>query len=810
MSERRKLCAIMFIDIVGYTSLMSTSEKQAIAAVRQVRHELKGLLPAYHGELIKALGDGYLCIFKSSIEAASCALALQQALDAAPFQIRIGLHLGDIILAGDDVYGDGVNVAARIESEASAGDIFVSDGIAQALLGHDNFQVLSQGEKRLKNVAKPIEVFRLQGQPVTAAPKPKASAVQIAVALTVLLGLVILVWLNWPPSSIAPNQEPPITTTTTSGKGDLATLAVLPFRNLSHESDSDYFSDGLSEEMILTLSRIDGLRVSARTSSFRFRDQSEDPLRIAEQLHVRYLLTGSVRRAGERMRITAELVDTQSGRAIWQESFERTLTTTAIFDVQDDIAIAVANEIPDILQLTKVTPRGTESLAAYEAFLRARDTTGSAYQDRLERLRWYEIAHELDPDFIEAEVAVSLQRGFMVGSGLLPFAETLAELQHQVDEYLERGLGQRTDVLRFAGYVAYLSGDIDGAESYYLQGLEQEPNDIGLLMSYRNILSFTTRNDLANQYFRRILELDPLNPLYVGSQAFYHMYYGDFPAMQALCHRLKDELHDPHTSYYCLKNYYAFVTFEFDKALELIHQELKHTPHSHFYFNAATLANYLHATEQAMGWAQPIEEPYYRLAMQGTTEWIQGDIDASLASLAEAYATGRQQTALTPLAQLLMSIGRYTEAIELVSTLSSLKNPQERLDRTQIQSAMVKAYSLRQLGETHESNALFERIWARLQENDLAYRGIYGIVYTRAEVLALMGERQAALDELEKLHAESIITLQHSTLFGYTPEQNLYFASLHDEPRFQQWLSGLNKQRQAMRAAAANLLDPPH
>jgi|GEM_PF-1880513 len=823
MKEKRRLCAIMFIDIVGYTRLMGEDQDLAMRAVRTLRKALTQAASVYEGELVKELGDGALVVFQTSADAASCALTLQNALQDEPFKVRIGLHLGDVVMSHKDVHGDGVNIASRIESLASPGSIFVSEAIKSAVSGQTNFTLTDKGAQSLKNVTHPVQVYELSGEPHSAEVRPRnnrrwlVGAGALLVTASLIWFVAFIFWVQ--PETFQSGTESSTPAEAQAQEGalpdslkeqDYQTIAVLPFQNQGETDDGNYFSDGISEEIIFILSRLSGLRVSARSSSFHFRDSDISPSSIAEQLGVRYLLSGTVRRAGDRLRIGTELLDTTTGELVWTERFDRSLSADAIFDIQEGIAEAVSEQLPEIIGLPTYTAeqeRGTESIAAYEAYLRARETSIATLDGYEERLRWLNIALDLDPTFIDAEVTKLNLRSLGVGRGFEPFDEQLPLLTEAVEDLFNRGLGERVDVLRTAGYVAYLNGEIEAAEQFYLKGMEIDPSNVNIMHSLLILTDLTGRNDESHALAEQILERDPIQGLSNFNLSFKASYAGEFEAAYIHC---EDEKSENLIAYgVCKVNYYAFIAYQFGEAMGSLSEIVNDSPHTHNYFNLATLLNYLHETEHAEQWWALIEEPYYRLAMAGTSQWIDGDVEQALMSFDEAWETGRQQTALTPYAQVLLASGQYEEVLELVSHLSSLSAPDAHIDRTQMQAVLAKAYSLQQLGRNEEANALLERLLERSERDDIVHRGIYGVMYTRAEILAVMGRHEEAIEEVLALQDELPITMQHSTVFSYTPRRNPYFKALYGDPRFERWLDYIDAERSARAELSAEYFAVP-
>jgi adenylate cyclase len=351
--EQRKLAAILAADVVGYSRLMGRDESGTLARLRKNRSErLDPVLTKYGGRLVKLIGDGALIEFTSAVDALSAAIEFQQAMaeansdqpaDAA-LVFRLGLHLGDLIVDGDDLYGDGVNIAARLEAEAPAGGILVSGNVRDAVAGRLKATFEDLGGLSLKNIERPVQAFSVNWEPPDWQ-LPTLSDVTVAPAAE-------------------PQTPPPLP--------DKPSIAVLPFQNMSGDPEQEYFADGMVEEIITALSRFKSLFVIARNSSFTFKGRAVDIKEVQRRLGVRYVLEGSVRKAAGKVRITGQLIDAMTGAHIWADRFERDLTD--VFALQDEVTVAVVLAIePKLLQteIAMATRRRPENLTGYDYYLRA-------------------------------------------------------------------------------------------------------------------------------------------------------------------------------------------------------------------------------------------------------------------------------------------------------------------------------------------------------------------------------------------------------------------------------------------------------
>ena len=361
MSEERverRLAAILAADVVGYSRLMGQDEAGTLRRLRDHRRELINPEIAEHkGRIVKTTGDGILIDFPSVVEAVACAVSVQRGMAernaATPEEqrivFRVGVNLGDIIIAEDnDIHGDGVNVAARLEGIAEPGGICVSGIVHDQVRDKLDLAFDDLGEQTLKNIARPLRVYRVRQRGDERA--PSASLVE---------------------------------TTPTLALPDKPSIAVLPFQNMSGDPEQEYFADGMVEEVITALSRIRWLFVIARNSTFTYKGQTVDVKQVGRELGVRYVLEGSVRKAGNRVRITGQLIEVTTGTHLWADRFDGSLED--VFDLQDKVAISVAGVIEPALQAAEIrrtADRPTNDLTAYDLYLRALATINSQTRER--------------------------------------------------------------------------------------------------------------------------------------------------------------------------------------------------------------------------------------------------------------------------------------------------------------------------------------------------------------------------------------------------------------------------------------------
>src|ERR1700737_4509203 len=349
MPAARRLAAILAADVAGYSRLMGADEEGTLERLKALRRELVDpQIAKHHGRLVKTTGDGLLVEFASVVDAVRCAVAVQQAIgegnsDVAAdsrIELRIGINLGDVIVEGDDLYGDGVNIAARIEALADAGGVFVSNTVHDQVRDRLPFVFEDLGEQQVKNITRPVRVYRVGPRP-SRPPAGETPAVQP----------------GGPPTLPLPDKP---------------SIAVLPFANMSGDPEQDYFADGMVEEIITALSRIRWLFVIARNSTFTSKGRAVDVKEAGPGRGGRFVLEGSVRKAGQRVRITGQLIDATTGTHLWADRFDGSLED--VFDLQDRVGVSVAGVIEPTLQAAEIrrsSVRPTSDLTAYDFYLRA-------------------------------------------------------------------------------------------------------------------------------------------------------------------------------------------------------------------------------------------------------------------------------------------------------------------------------------------------------------------------------------------------------------------------------------------------------
>jgi adenylate cyclase len=473
----------MFTDIVGFTALAQSSESDALRLLERHNQRLRPLFLRFHGREVKTMGDSFLVEFDSALEATNCAVEIQQSLRAdAPsvpererIRVRIGVHLGDVVAADGDVFGDAVNIASRIEPLAEPGGVCISGPVYDQVQNKVDLRFERVDAPDLKNVQMPIPVYR-----IVLAPEPN-------------------------PAGAA-----------RSGTDAPRRLAVLPFTNMSPDPQDDFFADGLTEEIITELSRIGSLRVIARTSVMRYKNLSKPIREIGTELRVSTVLEGSVRKAGNRIRITAQLIDAVSEEHLWADRFDRELAD--IFAVQADIASSVAAALDLRLRSPSASPRaGPPSVEAYTLYLRGRflwnQRSTPSVQEAIHR---FEEAIAIAPEFPLAHSGLADCYSVLVDRGFLAVQEAIPRARAAAERGLELGPGL-AEVHASMGLVLTHVPDYSAAERELRAAISLNPGYAIAHHWQHLILLSLGRTEEARQEIRKAEELDPLSPVVLNS-----------------------------------------------------------------------------------------------------------------------------------------------------------------------------------------------------------------------------------------------------------------------------------------------------
>jgi TolB-like protein/class 3 adenylate cyclase/thioredoxin-like negative regulator of GroEL len=416
------LAAILAADVVGYSALIRADEEGARKAVRHhIAETVEPQVSSHRGRVFKTTGDGLLAEFGSVVDAVRCAVDIQNAISDANAAIaadrriafRIGVNLGDVMAEGDDLHGDGVNVAARLEGLADPNGVCISGSAFEQVRDKLELGFEDLGDQQVKNIDRPVRAYRVLTDPAAAgtfvaAPTRRTTSWMLpAIAAAVVL-IIAAVWLAWW-QPWAPDVDPASLERMAFPLPEKPSIAVLPFANMSDDPSQDYFADGITEDLITDLSRISGLFVIARNSSFSYKGERANVRRVAEDLGVRYVLGGSVRRAADQVRINAQLIDATTGNHLWAERYDGTLAD--VFALQDQVTERIVAQLAvrlTAVEAAQAAARETENPAAFDAFLQGWEYfRRTSPDDYAEAIPYLEKAVQLDPEYSRAHAALA-------------------------------------------------------------------------------------------------------------------------------------------------------------------------------------------------------------------------------------------------------------------------------------------------------------------------------------------------------------------------------------------------------------------
>jgi len=538
--EQRKLAAIMFTDMVGYSALSQRDDKLALELLEEHRHLLREILPRFNGTEIKTIGDAFLIEFNSALEAAQCAIEIQRTLakrnhDVTAdrrIELKIGIHIGDVVHRGGDVYGDGVNIASRIEPLAGAGGICVSMDVERQIRNalEARFEKLATTE--LKNISVAMDLFRIVlpwEQPTKAKPAETSSnGRSFPASRLVWVGATVLalVGLGWWFAHQTSKQVASSSGPSNSGAAPAAnkkSIAVLPFLNLSADKNDEYLSDGMTEELLNALTKVKQLHVPGRSSSFAFKDKTEEGIfrKVGEQLHVNAVLEGSVRKAGDRLRITAQLVNVADGFHLWSETYDRDMKD--ILAVQSDVARRVVEALQVQLGVDDeraLAKKPTENPEAHRLYL-----LGRYHFEKFTRAGWnnaiqyYEQALQVDPNFALAYCGLADTYGW-AGGQIMAGKEAWAKEMELAQKALALDPNLAETHLSM-GTALFSVLDPYASEKELDRAVELNPNLSLIYDQYGWTFSEMGRFNEAIAAEKKALELDPLSTFLNTDLAFF-------------------------------------------------------------------------------------------------------------------------------------------------------------------------------------------------------------------------------------------------------------------------------------------------
>ncbi len=524
---QRRLAAILAADVVGYSRLMDADEEATLRTLKAYRQIIDGLVTSHHGRVFGSAGDSVIAEFASPVEAVRCAVEIQQDLEKSNadlpkdrlMRFRIGVNLGDVMVEGDDLLGDGVNVAARLEGLADAGGICISGGAYDQVRKTLDLGYEFLGKHKVKNIEEPVPVHRVHldrgAVPrISGARRRQWQRAALAAAAAVVVAVVaVAAWDLYlrptpPPAEIASGEAPALELP------DRPSIAVLPFENLSGDPEQEYFSDGITNDIITDLAKFRELFVIASNSTFTYKGKPVKVQEVSRNLGVRYVLEGSVQRSEDRLRINAQLIDATTGQHLWAERYDRNVKS--LFAVQDEIVQTITSTLAVKVHETerqRAIRKDTDSLEAYDHYLRGREIfPGWSKEENAEAKRYFEKAIELDRRFSRAYAYLA---GLHVNDWRWGWADSPEDSKRLSLEFAQRASAlDPSDSLShwILGIVYLQEKQFDQAMAEYERALALNPNDVDFRMEMAEALVFVGRYEESIELMKRTMRLNPIYP----------------------------------------------------------------------------------------------------------------------------------------------------------------------------------------------------------------------------------------------------------------------------------------------------------
>ena len=553
---KRKLSAVLSADAAGYSRLMGQDEARTLTTLKAHFQVMHSLIGKYRGRVVAVHGDSLLAEFASVVDAVQCAVEIQDELKArnedlpeeSRMLFRIGINLGDVIEEEGNIYGDGVNVATRLERLADAGGICISRTVYDHVKNKLGVGYQSLGSHSVKNIADPVQVYRVLPGPDASGKTVgnvwhrlkqwQKATLALAVALLLVVGgLAVNKYLD--PSRSSPGMLSFLAGKTTLPLPDKPSIAVLPFENMTGDPKQEYFADGFTEQIITSLSKISSLFVIARNSSFTYKGKPVNVRQVSEELGVRYVLEGSVQKFGDRVRINAQLIDAISGEHLWSEHFDRDLK--GIFGLQDEVILKITSALSVNLTVgeqARVWAGGTKNLDAYLRFLQGRQylLEGNRESGAMAR-RMAEEAIALDPGYADAYALLGGTHMNDVWLGASRPRESIAKSIELTRKALAMN-GSLADARSRLGMLYSWSGRYDEGIAEAERGVDLDPNS-GLANYFlAQVLRYAGRSKEAIPVMRKALRLEPMAPdIYAHSLALIYFQAGDCKEAVATCEK---------------------------------------------------------------------------------------------------------------------------------------------------------------------------------------------------------------------------------------------------------------------------------
>ena len=618
MLQHRQLAAIMFTDIEGYTAAMQQSEQMAIELRERHREVLRQAHSQFNGRIIQYYGDGTLSIFQSAVKAVQCALSMQLLFCQSPrVPVRIGLHIGDIVFDDDQVLGDGVNLAARIESLGMPGCVLLSDKVRDEINNHPELRTVSMGVYQLKNINRLVEVFALDHPELV---KPKPGSLE---------------------GKSTPVQKP---MPATNKKVPAKSVAVLPFVNISNDPEQDYFSTGIAEEILNSLSNLKDLKVAGRTSTPQYNRENIGLREIGEKLGVKTILEGSVRKQGNRIRIMVQLVNVSDGFHLWSQKYDRSMDD--IFAIQDEVALAVTEKLKVTLlekDKARVTRTRTRNTEAYELYLKGRFHLNRRGGAILTGMHYFQLAVDLDPDFALAYTGLA-DAGIMAALyGLAPPKQVAIQAKEAAEKALQLDSHLCEPYCSLGAYYAIFEWNWREAENNFAACFQRNPGYAQAHYWYGlNYLAWV-RYDMveAEKHGRMAIELEPMSAISFGMYGAILNCAGKYNEALAAC-TTGIELDSNHYLSHLSKGLTHLALRQFEEAAMIFSLLVRATKGHHFAANSLIVTYYLMGkTEEARELLNQLKakpaEGFVGYALQALSVAFLDGVDEAFFYLEKAY-----------------------------------------------------------------------------------------------------------------------------------------------------------------------------
>ncbi|MFC2126352.1 adenylate/guanylate cyclase domain-containing protein [Bacteroidota bacterium] len=562
MSEDRRLAAIMFTDIVGYTALMGSDEEQAFDMLARNHTLHENLIKKHNGTLIKEIGDGTLASFPLASDAVRCAKDIQAEARSQKIPLKIGIHEGEMVMSGSDVLGDGVNIASRLVEVSQEGCITISGRVYEDVKNKAGINTRFIGEKELKNVEEPVKVYEVlcEGEveeEITVNQEPKRFSRRLlyyAIAGLVVVISIILIWQFMP--TVESGRSSPEETVVEIDRS----IAILPFRSLSDDPEKQYLADGVMEAILTNLQRIEELSVRSRTSTEQYRDPDRNLTVIGRELNANYILEGSFQKIGDKAKLTVQLILAETDEHIWAEEYNRDWSD--IFAVQSEVAQKIAKELfaalsPEEKQYIEKVP--TNNLDAYNLYLWGHHYLNKGTKEDFEiSIDYFDSAIDLDPEFALAHAGKGYSYQFLVRHSYISGIDVKLKAKEAIQKALELdpSLGQTHAI--FGLIMIVFDWDIYGPEQEFQKAIKLSPGNDQVYLLYAQYLRWLGQFDRSISNINRSIELDPLSPFTNLYLAVLYSYAGRYDESNQQLEKVLDLAPDYIHAYEVLGMNYAF------------------------------------------------------------------------------------------------------------------------------------------------------------------------------------------------------------------------------------------------------------